>query len=200
MRSTPFLPAALALLVTAGSAEGQQRSTLSITYRSPTIAVPSPTPITEGDILTPTLGGVPAYGPLAPPTIFLPGGPPGGAGLGLPLWAACVGHPPGFPCGVEVDALSFGADFPVTPAPLHGRHVRVLRRRVRRQLPRRRRSRRTSPAKAPCGDSAADIFEDLGCSPRRSRRPARAPCPGAADSSTATACPARTGPTTRASG
>lgn len=156
------LPALVAVLSAAPLAGAmQQRSTLSITYRSPTVAVPSPTPITEGDVLTPALGGAPAYGPLAPPTIFLPGGPPGGVGLGLPLWAACVGHPPGFPCGVEVDALSFGTDFPVTPGPFAAGTFVFSVDEFAVSFPGAPLAPHVASESA-VGDSASDVFEDLG--------------------------------------
>jgi hypothetical protein len=87
------------------------QTTFSIDHKGPTIGIPSPTPITEGDILI-TTGGPPRPGPLPPPTIVIPGGL---GGLGLATWAGCVGHPPGFACGVEVDALSYSMDGPVIP-------------------------------------------------------------------------------------
>jgi hypothetical protein len=70
-------------------------------------------PITEGDVLAPSdpaagpcLGlGFPQYGPLPPPETSITAG-----ALGLPLYTGCVGHPPLIPCGVEVDALSYGFD------------------------------------------------------------------------------------------
>jgi hypothetical protein len=108
-----------AVAATCGAAQAQ--TVFSIEYRGPTIAVPSTctgVPITEGDLLTPATGGVPALGPLAPPCIFITAGP---GGLGLPTWAACVGHPPGMPCGVEVDAVSFGTDGPLLAAMPPGR-------------------------------------------------------------------------------
>ena len=68
----------------------------SIDYRGPTIAVPSPTPITEGDLLVP-LAGASGYAPLPPPFITIAGGvvAPPAPGLGLPWYAAAQGHPPG---------------------------------------------------------------------------------------------------------
>jgi len=84
--------------------------TFSIDYNGPTISLPDSATgvaITEGDILTPRLK-VPALGPLGQPGTIISGGV---GGLGLALHAGCVGHPPGTPCGVEVDALSYGQDF-----------------------------------------------------------------------------------------
>ena len=42
------------------------QTTFSIDYKGPTISIPSPTGITEGDILAPA-GGFPALGPTPPP-------------------------------------------------------------------------------------------------------------------------------------
>ena len=95
----------------------------SIDYKGMTIAVPatgSGIPITEGDLLAPgTPGMLPAFGPLPPPMIFISGGfGPPAPGLGLPRHPGCIGHLPAIPCGVEVDALSYGMDYAVRPAPL----------------------------------------------------------------------------------
>ncbi|MCB9915299.1 MAG: hypothetical protein H6828_09135 [Planctomycetes bacterium] len=93
---------------------GAQQVTFSIDWHSPTLPIPdffTSTPITEGDILAPaTL--TPALGPLTMPGIAISAGP---TGLGLPAWAGCVGHPGGTPCGIEVDALSYGTDHPMLP-------------------------------------------------------------------------------------
>jgi len=76
------------------------RITFSVDFQGPTKGSPDPSGamITEGDILLPTLGS-PSPGPLPPPTIFIPAGPPG-RGLGLAS----------YPRLVEVDALSYGED------------------------------------------------------------------------------------------
>jgi len=103
----------LALLAAAPGAEAQVR--FSVDWNGPTVSAPAcalPIEITEGDILTPC-PGAPALGPLAQPTIDITGG---AGGLGLSLHSGCVGHPAGTICGVEVDALSFGFDFPITQA------------------------------------------------------------------------------------
>ena len=102
------------------TAAAQVPVVFSIDYRGPTIAVPAAfggPPITEGDLLTPATAGPGALGPTAlaapvPPAILITAGP---LGLGLPMYPGCVGHPPGIPCAVEVDALSFGTD-PILPA------------------------------------------------------------------------------------
>ncbi|MCP3914504.1 MAG: hypothetical protein GY711_02980 [bacterium] len=95
----------------------QRRFTFSIDWHGPTIGVMDSSqnlPITEGDIMTPALGD-PNYGPLPPPAILATG-----AQLGLPGYPMCAGHPPGMPCAVELDALSYGTDGLLTPA----NHVR----------------------------------------------------------------------------
>src|SRR5262249_52269348 len=104
-----------------GSARAQVH--FSVDYHGMTIAKPatgSGVPITEGDILAPaTPGSTPAYGPLPAPMIVISGGfGPPAPGLGLPTHPGCMGHPPGMPCAVEVDALSYGVDYKVPHAPL----------------------------------------------------------------------------------
>jgi hypothetical protein len=120
-RGRPFVGrAALAALFAACfCASSPAQTVFSIEYRDPTIALPDGCkmiPITEGDLLTPnSLTGIgkPAFGPLGTPCIWMTGGI---GGLGLPMHTGCVGHPPGVPCGVEVDAVSFGTDGPALPA------------------------------------------------------------------------------------
>lgn len=76
----------------------------TIDWKGPTIARPdsgSAIPITEADVLT----FEPHLGPLPTPITELRGDQ-----LGLVNYATCLGHPPGTPCGVEVDALSQGFD------------------------------------------------------------------------------------------
>jgi hypothetical protein len=83
------------------------RGVFSVDYRGSTISNPDSatmTPITEADVLR-SATGQPAFGPLPPPGTVINGG-----NLGLSAYTMCVGHPPGTPCGVEVDALSFGRD------------------------------------------------------------------------------------------
>ena len=102
------------------AAMAQTPVAFSIDYRGPTIAVPAAfggMPITEGDVLTPATMGPGVVGATmlatpAPPAILVSGGV---AGLGIGTHPGCVGHPPGMPCGVELDALSFGTD-PILPA------------------------------------------------------------------------------------
>lgn len=97
----------LLALATPCLARAQGQVVYSVDWKGPTIARPATgttTPITEGDLLRPATGA-PTYGPLPTPSIVLTGGL-----LGLSRYANCVGHPPGTPCGVEVDALSAGLD------------------------------------------------------------------------------------------
>ncbi len=110
--------------------------TFSIDYHGPTRAVPDSSflfPISEGDILTP-VGGTPFMpvtpGPLPTPEILISAGvglfPP--AGLSIGTHAPCIGAGPGLtPCPaipigtVEVDALSYGTDGPVTFSAIDGK-------------------------------------------------------------------------------
>lgn len=96
------------------SAAAQSGYTFSIDWNSTTVGTAETcggTPITEGDILRPAVGVV-ALGPLTTPCIAISGGIPG---LGLAFHGACVGHPGGTPCRVEVDALSYGVDEYLSP-------------------------------------------------------------------------------------
>lgn len=107
---------ALAAFITAAAASGARaQTTFSIDYKGPTIAGPA----THGDILAPATG-FPALGPLPPPVIVIPGGPIP-VGLAIPLYGACVMTPPGAPCPIEVDALSYGMDGPALPGMPPGR-------------------------------------------------------------------------------
>jgi hypothetical protein len=101
-----------ALLFGATTSLSAQQTVFSIDWRSPSVGLPdagTATPITTGDLLVPTTG-LPMLGPLPVPTIGMTHGL-GGLGL-LP---GCIGAPGGTPCPVEVDALSFGQDAPVSP-------------------------------------------------------------------------------------
>jgi hypothetical protein len=115
-RARFVMPAIIAIAASAGSATAVP--SFSIDYESITKGTPDAftgTPITEGDILIPGLGG-PGFGPLPVPGIVVSGGfgpPP--PGLGLPAHPAAIGLPPGIPGRVEVDALSYGMDYLVTP-------------------------------------------------------------------------------------
>ncbi|MCP5021147.1 MAG: hypothetical protein GY930_05160 [bacterium] len=109
---TLHLPYLAALFLGATTTLRAQQSVYSIDWRSPSVGIPdagTATPMTSGDLLIPTTG-LPAIGPLPMPTI----GMTHGLG-GLGLIPGCIGVPGGAPCPVEVDALSFGQDLPVTP-------------------------------------------------------------------------------------
>jgi len=110
--------AALAAGLLAPGAAAQVHFTID--HHAPLITAPDfffGMPITAGDILTTGFGppGVPNPAGLAAPL------PPGiltsagfglpGPGLGLPTHGGCVGAPPGVPCPVEVDAMSYGRDY-----------------------------------------------------------------------------------------
>src|SRR6185295_9059028 len=91
------------------------------------ITVPGPAPITAGDILKPTPPAI-GYAPpaLPPPGISIAAGFAPAPGLAIPTGPGCVGAPPGIPCPIELDALSYGTDFvpPTSPAsPLAGTWV-----------------------------------------------------------------------------
>ena len=138
----------------------------SIDYRGFTIGIPSAgTFITEGDILVPAPTFFPGWG-LPPPFIVISGGiaGPPGPGLGLPMRGPCAGHPPGFPCGVEVDAFSHGMDFEVTPGPLPAGTYVFSVDACAVGIP-------GSPlapnvlTEAPSFDTAGDVFQALGVAP-----------------------------------
>ena len=111
--SSRSLGALLAGLALGSVANAQNpRVLFSVDYHGPTIALPDCSggvPITEGELLSPcTPGGVPTLGPLATPRTSISGG---AGGLNLALHSTCVGHAPGTPCFVEVDAFSYGRDY-----------------------------------------------------------------------------------------
>src|SRR5258706_540513 len=155
-----------AIVLCALSTPSRAQVQFSVNYQGLTIGVPasgSGVPITEGDILVPaTMGGLPGFGPLPPPMILISGGfGPPAPGLGLPAHPGCIGHPPAMPCGVEVDALSGGVDFKVTPGPLPAGTYVFSVDKCSGGMP-------GSPlpgnvtSEFPSGNAAADIFEDLG--------------------------------------
>jgi hypothetical protein len=84
-----------------------QQVTFSVDWKGPTInrvGTGGALRITEADVLFPGLG-TPGPAPLPSPAIRY-----SGAVLGLQQYPNCVGHLPGTPCGVELDALSEGSD------------------------------------------------------------------------------------------
>ena len=125
LRSVPLAAAALGVLAPTPTASAQV--SFSIDGHGPMIGFPDTftvTPMTEGDILTPTLGGPPGFNfpslaaPLPPGTSVSGGVVPAPlGGLGLAGHAGCVGHMGGTPCPIEVDAMSYGLDFPLPPGP-----------------------------------------------------------------------------------
>ncbi len=150
-------PVALACLAISAQAQVvPQRVTFSIDWMSPSRAI---IPASHGDVLSPAPFGMPSFG--APPAmVVIPGGPVG-VGLGIPSYAGCMGTPPGTPCPIELDALSYGTDAIIRqgPTPAHTYEFSVDEFAV--GIP-------GSPlapnvlSEAPCGDSAADVFGDLG--------------------------------------
>jgi hypothetical protein len=165
-------PTALALAALCGlSSPSRAQIHFSIDYRGVTIGVPATflgVPITAGDILAPATPPtfLPAYGPLPPPTIVISGGfGPPGPGLGILTWPVCLGVPPAIPCPVELDALSYGTDFKVTPGFLPaGTYVFSVDACstgiAASPLP-----GNVTTEGLPLGDAAGDIFEDLGLPP-----------------------------------
>ena len=106
------LPCLAAALLGVQSTLLAQQTVFSVDWRSPSIGIPdaaTATPMTAGDLLVPTTG-LPMLGPLPVPSIGMTHGL-GGVGL-MP---GCIGVPGGVPCPIEVDALSFGQDAPVSP-------------------------------------------------------------------------------------
>ncbi|MCA9002189.1 MAG: hypothetical protein KDB61_09710, partial [Planctomycetes bacterium] len=101
-----LLPAAF--LGFAGVAGAQSTTIFSVDWRGPTIATPdslTATPITAGDLLVVSTG-TPLLGPVPVPGIYW-------SHTMMGLLPGCIGMPPGAACPVEVDALSFGMDFPL---------------------------------------------------------------------------------------
>ncbi len=103
--------------VAAAAVPAMAQMTFSIDYQGPPISIPDACaggpPLTEGDVLR-TFTGFPMPG-LAPTPCIVVGAGPGG--LGIPFWPATVGHPPGMPGFVEVDALSYGNERPLRRPP-----------------------------------------------------------------------------------
>jgi hypothetical protein len=103
---------ACALLALGVAPAAAQQVIFSIDYkgaRHGATATGTPFLITEGDLLLPPLGA-PSFGATAPPRMFRPTPQ-------LGLTASCSSPGPGFPCDLEVDALSFGTDKPFVLSP-----------------------------------------------------------------------------------
>lgn len=108
-----------AITCLAAGAGGQV--TFSIDWHGPLRGAPDlglGFPITEGDVLIPATGFPVPFAPI-PPVIFNSAGIAGPAFPGLTLIThpvPCVPPPPpGIPCPVEVDALSYGLERPLMP-------------------------------------------------------------------------------------
>lgn len=110
MRSLPIQPASLAVLLLAPAASAQDEYHFSVDYQGPLIGSSTPAgPVTDADILrvvAPMLGGA------GPTDVAFTG-----AIFGLPNFNNCVGHAPGVPCGIDVDALSYGDDLELNGLP-----------------------------------------------------------------------------------
>jgi hypothetical protein len=159
-RLQPLLLSAAAL--GAFAAQSQAQVVFSIDYRGASIGTPATGGgcITAADLLI--APGGPHYGAPPAPGIFVSGGlGPPGPGLGLvPLAAVCACPAPGLaPCARELDALSFGRDALIKPVQMPaGTWIFSVD------------ACSMSPGgalapnvmtEAPCGDSAADVFESL---------------------------------------
>ena len=119
---TPLTAAAVALLLHQAAAQEPTDVSFSIDYQGQSNGVvpPNGPPITAGDILSPWSGMPQLANPqLPPPFQRVTGGQ-----LGLVNYGLCVGSGPGVPCGVELDALSYGLDHPLPSAP--GAAYRIL--------------------------------------------------------------------------
>ncbi|MBK7643210.1 MAG: hypothetical protein IPJ19_09190 [Planctomycetes bacterium] len=91
----------------APSAAAQGTPTFSIDWRSRSKALPAGgvgPPLNECRILSATTGA-PSVGPQPAPLSLV-----GAGALGLPLATNCTVQPPGVPCQLELDALSYGGD------------------------------------------------------------------------------------------
>ena len=99
---------ALGLFASAPGALAQQpRISFSIDWKGPTIGQQSSGGgplITEADVLL-SATGIDSFGPLPEPQVLMSGGQ-----LMLQRYSICKGHVGGDPCGIEVDALSYGND------------------------------------------------------------------------------------------
>ncbi|MFT7669899.1 MAG: hypothetical protein ACI8X5_002606 [Planctomycetota bacterium] len=107
MRNISLSILALGLLPVGAAAQDGQ-FTFGVTWRSVSLARMPSGPVTfnmnEADILT--FGpGSPGFGNLNNPALALQGGQ-----LGIANYTFCLGSPPNTGCGIEVDAISQGAD------------------------------------------------------------------------------------------
>jgi len=150
MNTQTTLLATLSTLALSGAASAQV--TFSTDYMSPLRPF-----VNHGDILMP-VGGLPAYGPMPPPLVFIPGG---AAGLGIPSFAfGCVGAPAPVPCPIELDALSYGTDFPLRVGPIPSHTIQFSVDEFAVGIPPAPLPPDITSESAVC-DSAADIFGNL---------------------------------------
>lgn len=104
-RRALVLGTVLAAIPAAPAFAQQTQILFSVDYHGPTKSRPDSgalVPITEGDILRRAQTAGPFNVTTAPFTLLT------GGGLGITLYPTCVGSTAGQPCGVEVDAISFG--------------------------------------------------------------------------------------------
>ena len=120
--SLPHLLSSGAVLLCGAAAQEPTHISFSVDYHGPANGAPSTggPPITAGDILMPAAGEP----QLANPHLLRPALRISGGQLGLSNYAGCVGQGPGVPCGVEVDALSYGVDYALPQAT--GQLYRIL--------------------------------------------------------------------------
>jgi hypothetical protein len=118
-----FACACAVLLMICG--RGAAQPTFSVDFQGPVQGapafIPAGLPICEGDILVAPFGA-PAPGPLPAPSIVARPGPAAGPPPPLPNLGLLPFPPgpigPGLPRLVEIDALSYGTDLMLTPAPM----------------------------------------------------------------------------------
>ncbi len=145
----------------AQAAHAQDPITFSVDWKGPTInrvSTGSGVNITEADLLNPALG-VPAIGTQPAPRIRYTG-----AILGLQQYASCLGHVPGTPCGVEVDAFSEGTDEKFRSSPMFPGRLWFSVDEFAVGVPGFAGFAQVA-TEGPTGDASADLFTDRGLPP-----------------------------------
>ena len=120
LKSCLPIPIVCAALAAQATGQGPSRLVVSIEWQSVSVGQSDGTggvPITEGDLLAPTVQG---FGPLPRMTVAV-----AGSSLGLPNYASCSGHASGTPCGIEVDAHSRGNESLFLPPGVPGVRPRL---------------------------------------------------------------------------
>lgn len=112
-----------------------------------------PGPIRESDVLLPS-GGSPGFHTTTTPQIAFTG-----AQLGLPLYSNCSSPSPGFPCRIEVDALSTGRDKPFNQNAVATTRTHLFFSVDVQAVGRRSGAAPTMFTEAQVHEAAADIFE-----------------------------------------